>query len=69
MLWYKMERGLVMIVHGVIVALLAYVAMIYGLKQGQSMAENRSVLLGALAVAYMVVFGHQIPSMGALTRI
>ena len=56
-----MERGLVMVVHGVALALVAYAVMIYGLKQSPIMAENRSVLLGALAVAYMVVFGHQAP--------
>ncbi len=61
-----MERGLVMVVHGIALSLVAYVLMVYVLKQGPSMAENRSVLLGALAVAYMVVFGHMAPSMTAL---
>ena len=64
-----MERGLVMIVHGIALSLVAYVLMVYVLKQGQSMAENRSVLLGALAVAYMVVFGHMAPSMSALKNL
>ena len=61
-----MERGLVMVVHGIVLALLAYALMVYVLKQGQSMAENRSVLLGAAAVAYMVVFGHSVPTMSSL---
>ena len=64
-----MERGLVMIVHGVSLALVAYVLMVYALKQSPTMAENRSVLLGALAVAYMVVFGHTAPTMTALKRL
>jgi hypothetical protein len=64
-----MERGLIMVVHGVIIGLAAYAIMIYGLKQGPTMAENRSVLVGALAVAYMVVFGHQAPSMIALKNL
>lgn len=64
-----MERGLVMIVHSVIIALLSYVLMFYGLKQSQSMAENRSVLVGAVALAYMVVFGHELPSMKSLKRL
>lgn len=64
-----MERGLVMVVHAVAIALVAYAAMIYGLKQGASTAENRSVLLGALALAYMVVFGHGPPSMAALNHL
>ena len=64
-----MERGLVMVVHGVALALLAYVLMVYALKQTPSMAENRSVILGALAVVYMVVFGHGAPTMSALKRL
>lgn len=61
-----MERGLIMVVHGIIIGLVAYAVMIYGLKQGPMLAENRSVLVGALAVAYMVVFGHQPPTISAL---
>ena len=64
-----MEHGLVMAVHGIILALVAYVVMVYGLKQSSGMAENRSVLLGALAVAYMIVFGHQLPTMIALKHL
>ncbi len=64
-----MERGLVMVVHGVALALVAYVLMVYALKQSRAMAENRSVLLGALAVAYMCVFGHMAPTMSALKRV
>lgn len=61
-----MERGLVMVVHSVVIALVAYVAMIYLLKQKPVKAENRSVLLGALALAYMVVFGHSAPTLKSL---
>ena len=64
-----MERGLVMVVHGIAISLVAYAIMIYVLKQRPGMAENRSVLLGALAVAYMVVFGHQAPTMMALKHL
>jgi hypothetical protein len=64
-----MERGLVMVVHGVALALLAYVLMVHALNQSPGVAETRSVLLGAVAVAYMVVFGHGAPTMSALTRL
>jgi hypothetical protein len=64
-----MERGLVMVVHGMIVALVSYVIMLYGIKQRPMMAENRSILLGCLAVVYMVIFGHEAPSMAALNRL
>ena len=64
-----MERGLVMVVHGVALSLVAYVLMVYALKQSPSMAENRSVLIGALAVSYMVVFGHTAPTISALKNL
>ena len=64
-----MERGLVMVVHGFILALVSYAVMVYGLKQRAGVAENRSVLLGALAVAYMVIFGHQAPTMMAFKHL
>ena len=64
-----MERGLVMIVHAVIIALLSYALMFYALKQNQSTAENRSVLVGAIVLAYMVVFGHELPSLKSLKRL
>ena len=64
-----MERGLVMVVHSVIVALLAYGLMVYGLNQRPMMAENRSCLIGALTLAYMVVFGHKSPSMSSLKKL
>ena len=64
-----MERGLIMCVHGIVIGLLAYAVMVYGLKQGSARAENRSALLGSLAVAYMVVFGHMAPTMSALKSV
>jgi hypothetical protein len=64
-----MERGLVMVVHGVALALIAYLLMVYALQQSASTAEKRSVLIGALAVAYMVVFGHGAPTMLALKNV
>ena len=57
-----MERGLMMVLHSVIIALILYVFMIYILKQKQSVAENRSVLIGAFVLAYMILFGHGLPT-------
>ena len=64
-----MERGLVHFVHAIIVGLVSYVIMLYGLKQSPSMAENRSVLVGALALAYMIMFGHGVPSMNSVKNL
>ena len=56
-----MERGLMML-HSVIIGVLLYLVMIYLLKQSQVIAENRSVLIGAVVLIYMVVFGHGLPN-------
>ena len=56
-----MERGLMMFIHSIMIALLAYVVMVFGLKQNVMIAEDRSVLLGALILAYMILFGHGLP--------
>ena len=57
-----MERGLMMLLHSVIIGVLLYLVMIYLLKQSQVIAENRSVLIGAMDLIYIVVFGHGLPN-------
>ena len=64
-----MERGLVHVGHSVLIGVVAYVIMLYGLKQSPSVAETRSVLVAAVALAYMVVFGHKAPTMSSLNRL
>ena len=64
-----MERGLVMVVHAALFGLLVYGLLFYGLKQNQPAAENRSVLAGAVVLAYMVVFGHELPSIKSLKKL
>lgn len=56
-----MERGLMMVVHSVIIGIVLYLLMIYGLKQPQRMAENRSILVAAIVLIYMILFGHGLP--------
>ena len=34
----------------------------FALRQSQTMALNRSILIGALALAYMILFGHGLPT-------
>lgn len=58
---YKMENGLMMLMHSVIIGVLLYLFMIYILGQKQIVAENRSVLLAALILVYMILFGHGLP--------
>ena len=55
-----MERGLIMVLHSVIIGIVLYLLMI-GLKQPQRMAENRSILIAAIVLIYMILFGHGLP--------
>ena len=56
------ERGLVHLCHSVIIAVILYVVLLYGLKWSAGKSENMSVLVGGLALVYMVMFGHGLPT-------
>jgi len=56
-----MERGIMMVFHGFVIALVLYLVMVFLLKQNQLVAENRSILIGAVVVIYMILFGHGLP--------
>jgi len=58
----KMERGLEMLLHSVIIGLILYMLMVFVLKQKEEVAENRSILITAFILIYMVVFGHGLPN-------
>ena len=49
-----MERGLIMLVHSILIGIFIYIFMIY-LGQPQMMAENRSLLISALILIYMIL--------------
>ena len=57
-----MESGLTMLVHSVIIGVILYVIMVYVLKQRRFVAENRSIVLAAIVLIYMVMFGHGMPN-------
>jgi len=51
-----------MLLHSVIIGFLLYLFMIFILGQKQVVAENRSLLLAALTLIYMILFGHGLPT-------
>jgi len=57
-----MERGLIMAFHAIVFALILYIFMLFVLKQPAQVAEDRSVLLGAIVLIYMILFGHGLPN-------
>lgn len=50
-----------MLLHSVIIGFLLYLFMVFILGQNSAVAENRSILLAALILAYMILFGHGLP--------
>jgi len=57
-----MESGFMMFIHSSIIAVVLYVVMKFILKQPEMMAQDRSILIGALALVYMILFGHGLPT-------
>lgn len=49
------------VVHACMVVVVAFLVMVYALKQSSATAATRSVALGSLVLAYMLVFGHGLP--------
>ena len=56
-----MEGGFMMFIHSAIISVIIYVIMKFLLKQPEIVSQNRSVLIGALILIYMVLFGHNLP--------
>jgi ACR3 family arsenite efflux pump ArsB len=56
-----MERGLMMLLHSIIIGLILYIVMVFAFKQNDKVAENRSILISAVILIYMILFGHSIP--------
>lgn len=50
-----------MLLHSILIGVLLYLFMVFVLGQKQVVAENRSIIIGALALIYMILFGHGLP--------
>ena len=57
-----MERGLIMVLHSIIIGLVLYILMVFAFNQNAMVAENRSILIAAILLIYMVLFGHDLPT-------
>ncbi len=57
-----METTLLHLLHSVIIVVVLYLVMKFALKQSHTMALTRSVLVGAVALIYMILFGHGLPT-------
>ena len=57
-----MERGLIMVLHSAIIGIVLYMLMVFVFNQSPKMAEYRSVLIAAVVLIYMILFGHGLPT-------
>lgn len=51
-----------MFVHALIITIILYIIMKYLLKQSSPVAQDRSILIGAIVLIYMLLFGHGLPN-------
>jgi len=56
-----MENGRMMVVHSLFIGGLLYLFMVFALGQNPMVAENRSILIAAVILIYMILFGHGLP--------
>ncbi len=50
-----------MLFHSAVIGVILYVIMRFGLKQENMVAEDRSILIAAIVLIYMILFGHGLP--------
>lgn len=58
------ERGLIMVLHSVVIGVVLYLLMVFVFNQNAKMAEYRSILVAAVVLIYMILFGHGLPNKG-----
>lgn len=56
-----MESGRMMILHSAVIGFILYLVMVFLLGQKSVVAENRSIVIAAIVLIYMIVFGHGLP--------
>ncbi len=55
------ERGIVMFAHSAFIGFIIYFVMVMLFKQSPDIAEDRSLVIAAFIMIYMIVFGHGAP--------
>jgi hypothetical protein len=60
-----MENGITMLGHSILIGIFAYFIMVI-LSVSDKKKTDRSILIGSVVCAYMVTFGHGLPSSSTL---
>ena len=56
-----MEEPWMMIPHSIIIGIILFVFMIFGLGQQNEVAQRRSILIASFVLIYMILFSHRLP--------
>ena len=56
------ERGAIMLAHSAMIGGVIYMMMRYLFNQSALVAEDRSIVIAAFVLIYMVMFGHGLPT-------
>jgi ABC-type multidrug transport system permease subunit len=56
-----MEHHWMMVVHAIVIGVISFLFMVFGLGQKYETAERRSILLASIVLIYMLLFGHGLP--------
>jgi len=56
------ERGSMMLAHAAMIGAVIYMVMRFVLNQSALVAEDRSIVIAAFVLIYMVMFGHGMPT-------
>lgn len=56
-----MESARMMVLHSLLIGVVLFVVMSFGIGQSNDVAERRSILIAAGALIYMILFGHGLP--------
>lgn len=57
-----MNSTITHLLHAVVITIVLYLVMKFALGQSCDMAMTRSVLIGAVVLIYMILFGHGLPT-------
>lgn len=60
--YFIMHGAMNHLFHSILFGVLLYFVMVFILKQPYDVAQDRSMLFAALALAYMILFGHSLPN-------
>ena len=56
-----MEEHWMMVLHSLVIGIVVFALMIFGLGQKNEVAERRSILIASGVLIYMILFGHGLP--------